>query len=214
MPHSMTDSLTTPMTCLSLHNAIAASLLLLLGLFASTPSFAQICTREYMPICGQAAGDPAPKTYPNRCVLNAAQATALSNGECTAQQQQQSLPPLPRPGSDVDAHGCKPSAGYTWNEELNSCVRPWMSSAVTLEIAPKRRTCMGMVKMQCLLVREITPGQPKARWEPLFSEITGFTHVPGKHYKLRVRKDRIENPPADAPDTTYTLLKVLSWQQK
>jgi hypothetical protein len=24
-----------------------------------------------------------------------------------------------------------------------------------------------------------------------------------------VRKDKLDNPPADAPDTTYTLLKVL-----
>jgi hypothetical protein len=82
-------------------------------------------------------------------------------------------------GGDVDAHGCKGSAGFVWNAELQQCVRPWMSSAVTLEVAPKRQTCTGVIEMQCLMVRE------------------------------RVRKDKLDNPPADAPDTTYNLLKVL-----
>lgn len=36
--------------------------------------------------------------------------------------------PTPTPpcvGCDVDAHGCKASAGYTWCAAENSCVRPW-----------------------------------------------------------------------------------------
>jgi hypothetical protein len=62
--------------------------------------------------------------------------------------------------------------------------------------------------MECLVVREIEPNQVKSRWEPL-SNIAGFTHVPGKRAVLRVRKDKLEQVPAEAPDTTFTLLKVL-----
>lgn len=28
-------------------------------------------------------------------------------------------------GADKDAHGCIPSAGYTWCAKTNQCVRPW-----------------------------------------------------------------------------------------
>lgn len=29
------------------------------------------------------------------------------------------------PGSDRDAHGCIPSAGYSWCAKTNRCERPW-----------------------------------------------------------------------------------------
>lgn len=182
--------------------ALMLPLFTMLGSMASTASMAQICTREYAPVCGQMASQPNPQTFSNRCSLEAAQATWLGDGPC-------SNPPLPRPGSDMDAHGCKASAGYQWDEELASCVRPWMSSVVTLQVAPKRRQCTGMIEMQCLQVRELVPGQAPQKWMPFFGEITGFKHARGQRYTLRVRKDKIENPPADAPNTRYTLLKVL-----
>ena len=28
-------------------------------------------------------------------------------------------------GGDRDEHGCIPSAGYIWCEELQQCIRPW-----------------------------------------------------------------------------------------
>ena len=31
----------------------------------------------------------------------------------------------PMPGSDRDAHGCIPSAGYAWCAKMNQCERPW-----------------------------------------------------------------------------------------
>lgn len=30
------------------------------------------------------------------------------------------------PGGDSDAHGCKPSTGYSWCAKENSCVQPWI----------------------------------------------------------------------------------------
>ena len=34
--------------------------------------------------------------------------------------------PVVKPGSDWDTHGCISSAGYTWCDILNRCVRLWM----------------------------------------------------------------------------------------
>jgi hypothetical protein len=34
-------------------------------------------------------------------------------------------------GGQTDEHGCVTDAGYTWNEELQKCVRPWMTLDVT-----------------------------------------------------------------------------------
>ena len=36
-------------------------------------------------------------------------------------------------GGDADAHGCIASAGYTWCEPLNKCIRSWESTCVDLE---------------------------------------------------------------------------------
>lgn len=36
-----------------------------------------------------------------------------------------SAPPAPAPGSDRDAHGCIPSAGYAWCAKTAQCERPW-----------------------------------------------------------------------------------------
>jgi hypothetical protein len=113
------------------------------------------------------------------------------------------------PGSDNDAHGCKGSAGYIWNAELAGCVRPWMSSAVTLEVAAHRQKCTGLIEMQCLMVRELQEGQKKPRWTPLYGEIQGYQHQTGKRQLLRVRKDRHDNVPADAPSITYQLIQKL-----
>lgn len=201
------------------------SALVALGLWSATAAQAQICTREYAPVCGQIAGQ-APQTFPNRCVLDGAQARFIAQGECphTAMPQPQPMPqpvpqpqpapqpqpmPQPMPGSDSDAHGCKGSAGFVWNAELASCVRPWMSSAVTLEVAAHRQKCTGLIEMQCLMVRELQDGQKKPRWTPLYGDIQGYQHQTGKRQLLRVRKDRQENVPADAPSITYKFIKKL-----
>lgn len=197
------------MKTLSASPARAIGLMALGGLLAFTLAIAQACTREYMPVCGQVMGEQAPKTFANRCVLDSAQATWLARGECqhstkTANPADQNIT-----GHDIDVHGCKGSAGYQWNAELNSCVRPWMSTAVTLEVASKARTCTSAPQTTCLMVRELVHGHRPQKWAPLRGEIAGFKHVPGQLYKLRVRKDKLENSSAAGPNTRYTLLKVL-----
>lgn len=169
-------------------------------------SHAQVCTREYAPVCGQMASEKNPSTFPNRCVLDSAGARYIADGECGATPS--SKRPA-RPGGDVDAHGCKPSTGHVWNAELSSCIRPWVTQVVMMEVAPHRRKCIGVVETQCLMVREVEPGQRKPKWVPFFGDIEGFTHQTGTRYLLSVRKDKLDNVPADAPDTSYKLIKVL-----
>ena len=190
-----------------MNNVYVFIVMALLQSLAST-AYAQVCTREYAPVCGQVPGESVAKTFSNRCLLKAARATELAQGTCVLEK-------LPLVGGDTDTHGCKPSAGFLWNEELMSCVRPWLSMALTLEVAAHRRPCHGLFEKQCLVVREVQDsrsknlGQVGRKWEPLFDEIAGFKKVPGKRYIIRVRKDKIENPPLDASDTNYTLLRVL-----
>lgn len=151
-----------------------------------------------------------PQTFPNRCTLDNAKARFISQGECPHSAVPPTLPQAqPMTGQDTDSHGCKASAGYSWNAELASCIRPWVSSATTLEVAAHRQQCPGKAEAKCLMVRELQDGQKKPRWAPLDGEIAGYQHTVGKRQLLRVRKDKLENVPADAPSITYTLLKKL-----
>lgn len=46
--------------------------------------------------------------------------------------------PMPTPvrvGAEVDAHGCRPSAGYVWSAQAQQCVRPW-EHAVPVPVPP------------------------------------------------------------------------------
>lgn len=103
---------------------ILTALLLGLGLLSNGAAHAQACTREYAPVCGQMAGQTAPQTFANRCLLNAAQARLLSTGPCPST----AADTRPMTGNDADAHGCKASTGHIWNPELARCVRPWTSN--------------------------------------------------------------------------------------
>lgn len=180
--------------------------LAVMAIVVSNTSFAQACTREYAPVCGQLAHEKNPTTLPNRCVLDSLGARHISDGECASSAQ---IPPPKRPGSDVDAHGCKASTGHVWNADLASCIRPWVTRIVMMEVAPHRRKCIGMIETECLMVREVEPGKRKPKWVPFFGTIDGFTHQAGTRYLLTVRQDKLDDVPADASDISYKLIKVL-----
>lgn len=61
--------------------------------------------------------------------------------------------------------------------------------------------------IECMLVMsEDNPGV----WEPLgFGKIEGFTYERGHEYYLSVRRTILANPPADASDRTYSLIRIL-----
>lgn len=126
-----------------------------------------------------------------------------------SQSQSQSPPQSQPTAGDTGSLSCNGS-GTTWDPELRQCVSASSRQEVILEVASQRQTCMGVIPMQCLMVRERVTGQPAPEMGPWFGNIEGFTHVPGKLYTLRVRKDRVSPPIADGSDTTYTLLAILN----
>lgn len=62
--------------------------------------------------------------------------------------------------------------------------------------------------IECMLVK--LPENPDV-WQPMtFDSIEGFTYERGHEYYLSVKKTILANPPADAPDCTYSLIRVLT----
>ena len=62
--------------------------------------------------------------------------------------------------------------------------------------------------IECMLVK--LPENPDV-WEPMtFGSIEGFTYERGHEYYLSVKRTILANPPADASNSTYTLIRVLS----
>ncbi|VWC57797.1 putative lipoprotein [Burkholderia aenigmatica] len=55
--------------------------------------------------------------------LSACAAQSTPPAQSPAQATAPAVPPMP--GSDRDAHGCIPSAGYSWCEAMQQCERPW-----------------------------------------------------------------------------------------
>ncbi|STQ91235.1 META and DUF4377 domain-containing protein [Iodobacter fluviatilis] len=75
-----------------------------------------------------------------------------------------------------------------------------------LYIAPETKPCSaGVAQMNCLQTREA----PSDEWSLFYNHIEGFDFVAGKNYKIKVRREKVANPPADASAFKYVLLEVL-----
>lgn len=68
--------------------------------------------------------------------------------------------------------------------------------------------CSGVGKMSCLLVQKADIAEV-GEWQNFSSKIEGFEFEPGYLYKLKVKEEAVENPPADASSIKYTLVEVL-----
>lgn len=76
----------------------------------------------------------------------------------------------------------------------------------TFIIGPQTADCTGVVPMKCLQVKETPTGE----WTNFYTNINGFTYEPGYEYVLKVKTQKIANPPADGSSIKYTLLKQIS----
>lgn len=85
---------------------------------------------------------------------------------------------------------------------LTSCA----TSNELFYIASEKQDCVGVAKMQCLLVKT---DKHQADWEYFYSNIKGFNFEEGFEYTLKVRVDEIKNPPADQANKEYTLIKII-----
>jgi len=85
---------------------------------------------------------------------------------------------------------------------MTSCV----SSRKTLYVAAKKVSCQGVVPRKCLQVKT---DMHQDDWHYFYNQIEGFSYEEGYRYKLRVKVTKLKNPPADASQLHYQLLKVI-----
>ncbi|REC64680.1 hypothetical protein DRF59_19890 [Chryseobacterium flavum] len=64
--------------------------------------------------------------------------------------------------------------------------------------------------MKCMQVKE----NASDSWTNFYSTIEGFTYEPGYEYVLKVKTEKIENPPADASSIKYILTEQVSKTKK
>ncbi len=92
------------------------------------------------------------------------------------------------------------------------------AETVFFEVAPQTKACSHPLipNKQCLQIREVfydkqglkakTPGE----WQNFYQDIEGYTHENGIRNVVRVKRYKIANPPADAPNMAYVLDMVVS----
>jgi heat shock protein HslJ len=103
------------------------------GACEDSSSNSSVCTREYVPVCGRPPEPvcpeglicdiaiPQPMTYGNKCMMQAAWAEYIKDGACDVEEDI-------LVGNDLDEHGCKASAGYSYDSTMNKCIRSWEKS--------------------------------------------------------------------------------------
>lgn len=85
-----------------------------------------------------------------------------------------------------------------------------------LEVGAQKKPCSHplMPNQQCLQVREIyydaqSIKSGTGQWENFYEEIQGYEFQPGIRNVLRVKRYKVDNPPADASNTAYVLDMVV-----
>lgn len=188
-------------------SAITASLI---SSMAHASSSQVACTMEYAPVCGSVQVqcittpcNPVKQTFSNNCMARAAGATEIRTGACES-----TIPPVVV-GRDKDKHGCIGSAGYSWNSQVRKCLRPWESKIRVITIDSMKKSCTGVAPMECMQVKI---GSDK-KWSNFYTDIKGFNFVPGYTYRLLVLEEKVENPPMDASNLAYSLIRVIGKKQ-
>lgn len=80
----------------------------------------------------------------------------------------------------------------------------------TFIVGPETADCTGVAPMKCLQVKE----KASENWTNFYTNIEGFTYEPGYEYVLKVKTEKIANPPADGSSIKYTLIKQVSKTKK
>lgn len=84
------------------------------------------------------------------------------------------------------------------------------SAEKTLFVSSETKDCTGVMPMKCLQVRENAADS----WGNFYSNIEGFTYEPGFEYELKVKTEKIANPPMDRSSIKYILVKQVSKVKK
>jgi hypothetical protein len=80
------------------------------------------------------------------------------------------------------------------------------SDVFTLYVGPRLVECMGVGPQMCMLIKE----SQDAEYALFYDAIEGFTYEEGNEYQLEVRRESIDNPPADGSSEILKLEAVIS----
>jgi hypothetical protein len=78
----------------------------------------------------------------------AAGTTDVTTGECGTT----SIPPV-IVGGDSDSHGCRASAGYSWNNQLQECIQPWVTRTRIMTVLGNTVACVIFGPTRCLQIK-------------------------------------------------------------
>lgn len=78
----------------------------------------------------------------------------------------------------------------------------------TIYISGKLSDCTGVAPQKCLQIK-FNAGD---KWTNFYNNIDGFTHKEGTDFTLKVKREDIKNPPADAATFKYILVEILEEQ--
>lgn len=84
------------------------------------------------------------------------------------------------------------------------------SGMKTFIVGPQTADCTGVAPMKCLQIKET----PSAAFTNFYSNIEGFTYEPGYEYVLKVKTEKVANPPADGSSVKYILVREISKTKK
>lgn len=101
---------------------------------------------------------------------------------------------------------------FTLQITILSCEKEAMNIENILWVNKERVPCTGLIEQTCYQVQD--GPNLGTDWEFFYDGIEGFDdqYEVGFIYKLNVKIEEIENPPADASSLKYTLIEVLSKQ--
>ena len=97
------------------------------------------------------------------------------------------------------------NGGHLFSQLLVVLLILTSSCSSVLYLAPKQVDCTGVGDQKCLLIRN----SPEGNWILHYGKIDGLDYEPGFSYKVKVKKERIKNPPADGSSIKYNLIEIL-----
>ena len=93
---------------------------------------------------------------------------------------------------------------------LTSCKKEEIDTfETTMRVNDHRQTCQAVGELNCYLVQE---GNQigSSSWNLFYNGIEGFEYEEGFIYNLKIRVEKVANPPADGSDRKYILIEVIS----
>ncbi|WP_312991819.1 DUF4377 domain-containing protein [Chryseobacterium flavum] len=103
------------------------------------------------------------------------------------------------------------SIKYTLVKQVSKTKAEIAANEKTIIVGPQTVDCSaGAGRMKCMQVKE----NASDSWTNFYSTIEGFTYEPGYEYVLKVKTEKIENPPADASSIKYILTEQVSKTKK